>query len=220
MSHAFHPAHSFASRYAGRTVVALGAHPDDLELGVGGTLARLARAGTRVIMAVASIPNDYGVRRREAIRAADILGCELRILMDNGSQRIEDVKHYQLVGLVDALVREYKPAALLTHSASEIHRDHVSIHNACLSTQRLQYFDLFYFHPTFCRPLPIPFQSRAYVDVSDTIEVKMQAVAAHESQFGARGIDVSIYKEMAHLSGRLVGVPYAEALDVGRLLLT
>ena len=39
---------SLASRYAGRTVVAIGAHPDDLEIGIGGTLAKLQRSGARV----------------------------------------------------------------------------------------------------------------------------------------------------------------------------
>ncbi len=213
-------AQSFLARYQGRTVVAIGAHPDDIELGIGGTLARLTQAGTRVIMAVASVPSDFHQRRREAQRAAEILGCELRILLDRGPQRIEDIKHYELVGLLDALIREYRPAALFTHSASELHRDHVTIHNACLATQRLQFFDFFNFHPTMCRPMPVPFHPRGYVDISDTIEAKMQAIASHESQFALRGLDVSIYRETARFMGRLIGVKYAEGLDVGRILLS
>jgi LmbE family N-acetylglucosaminyl deacetylase len=212
-------ARSFTARYTGRTVLAVGAHPDDIELGIGGTLARLSREGTRVVMAVASVPTDYDKRREEAVRAAAILGCELRVLMDDGCRRIEDFKSYQLVALLDALVRELQPAAVLTHSASEVHRDHVIVHNACLATQRLGYFDCFTFHPTMCRPMPVPFQARAYVDVSDTIELKMQAIAAHSSQFGSRGLDLEIFKDMARVTGRLVGVSYAEGLDVGRILL-
>ncbi|HEX3061807.1 MAG TPA: PIG-L family deacetylase, partial [Usitatibacter sp.] len=57
---------SLASRYAGRTVLAIGAHPDDLEIGIGGTLARLRGQGARVVMVVASIPRDFEVRREEA----------------------------------------------------------------------------------------------------------------------------------------------------------
>jgi LmbE family N-acetylglucosaminyl deacetylase len=210
---------SLATRYAGATVLAIGAHPDDLELAVGGTLARLARGGSRVVMAIVSIPADPETRRPEAERAAEILGCELRFLVEDGGRRIDDIKTYQLVGMLDALVRELKPAALLTHSASEFHRDHIAVHNASLSTQRLNAFDFFHFNPTMCRPVPVAFYPRAYVDVSETIETKMRAIEAHASQFGARGLDTEMFRDIARLNGRMVGVKYAEGLDVGRMLL-
>lgn len=209
---------SFTARYAGSTVLAIGAHPDDLELGIGGTLARLARGGARVVMTVVSIPGEWETRRREAEQAADILGCELRVLLEPG-RRIEDIKHYQLQTLLDSQVRELSPSAVFTHSASEFHRDHVAVYNACLSSQRLVYFDFFSYHPTMCRPVPMPFHPRAYVDVSSTIETKMKAIDAHESQFACRGISTEIYRDIAQLQGRMVGVPYAEGLDVGRMVL-
>jgi N-acetylglucosamine malate deacetylase 1 len=210
---------SLASRYGGRTVVAIGAHPDDLELAIGGMLARLSRESARVVMAVVSIPTDYATRRAEAERAAEILGCELRVLIDGESKRIDDIKHYQLVGMLDALVRELEPAAVLTHSANEFHRDHVTVHNACLSTQRLKPLDFFHFNPTMCRPVPVQFHPRAYVDVTGTIDLKMEAIAAHTSQFGARGLEAEMYRDLARLTGRMVGVKYAEGIDVGRMLL-
>jgi LmbE family N-acetylglucosaminyl deacetylase len=209
---------SLLGRYFGRTVLAIGAHPDDLELAIGGTLARLARNGARVIMAVVSIPCDYEVRRAEAQRAADILGCELRFLVEDGCRRIDDIKNYQLVGLLDRAVRELEPAAVFTHSACEFHRDHVAVHNACLSTQRLKNFDFFHFNPTMTRAVPVAFHPRAYVDVTDTIELKMQAIEAHSSQFGGRGLDTELFRDVARLNGRMVGVKYAEGLDVGRML--
>jgi N-acetylglucosamine malate deacetylase 1 len=210
---------SLASRYGGRTVLAIGAHPDDLELAIGGMLARLSRESARVVMAVVSIPSDYATRRAEAERAAEILGCELRILLDGECKRIDDIKNYQLVGMLDALVRELQPAAVLTHSANEFHRDHVTVHNACISTQRLKPFDFFHLNPTMCRPVPVEFHPRAYVDVSDTMDAKMEAIAAHVSQFGARGLEAEMYRDLARLTGRMVGVKYAEGIDVGRMLL-
>ena len=208
-----------AARYAGATVLAIGAHPDDLELAVGGTLARLARHAAHVVMAVVSIPSNYETRLEEARRAAAILGCELRVLAHGGCSRIDDVKSYQLVGMLDALVRELEPAAVMTHSANEFHRDHVAVHSACYSTQRLRPFDFFHFNPTMCRPVPVSFHPRAYIDVTETIELKMQAIAAHASQFGSRGLDSEMYLDLARLNGRMVGVKYAEGLDVGRMLL-
>ena len=208
------------SRYEGRTVLAIGAHPDDVELAVGGTLARLKRAGARVVSAVVSVPANYATRRAEAERAAAIVGAELRILIDGRCHRIEDMKTYELVALLDALVRELSPAAVLTHGPSEFHRDHVLVYNAAISTQRLQPFDFFSYHPNFCRPVPVQFHPRAYVDISETIDTKMQAIAAHESQFASRGIPVDIYRDIARMNGRMVGVRYAEGLDVARMLIS
>jgi len=211
---------SIAARYSGQTVVAIGAHPDDLEIGIGGTLAKMRESGAHVVMCVASIPKDYEVRLEEAKRGAEILGCELRILMDDGPMRLEDIKTCDLVGMLDAVVKEYKPAAMLTHSRADFHNDHLLIYNACLPTQRLAYFDFFSYHPTNCRPVPISFHPNVYVDISDTIDAKMHAITAHASQFGGRGLDTEMYREFAHVQGRMIGCTYAEGLDVQRMLLT
>ena len=210
---------SLASRYAGRTVVAIGAHPDDLEIGIGGTLAKLQKSGAHVVMVVASIPKDFDVRMDEAKRGAEILGCELKFLMGDGPMRLEDIKTCDLVGMLDGVIRDYEPAAVLTHSNADFHNDHLLIYNACLPTQRLRYFDFFSYHPTNCRPVPVSFHPRAYVDVSDTIDAKMHAITAHASQFGGRGLDTEMYREFAHVQGRMIGVPYAEGLDVNRMIL-
>ena len=211
---------SLASRYRGRNVVAIGAHPDDLEIGIGGTLAKLRREGAHVVMVIASIPKDFDVRLQEALRGASILGCDMRLLLDDGPHRLEDVKTCDLVSMLDAVIRDYEPAAVLTHSNADFHNDHLLIYNACLPTQRLRYFDFFSYHPTNCRPVPVQFHPRAYVDITDTIDAKMHAITAHASQFGGRGLDTEMYREFAHLQGRMVGVPYAEGLDVNRMLLS
>jgi len=211
---------SLASRYAGRTVLAIGAHPDDLEIGVGGTLARLARAGARVVMAVVSIPNEFETRVAEAKGGAKILGAELRVLLNGGRCcRVEDLKTYELVTLLDGLVKELAPAAVLTHGSADFHRDHVLVHNAALATQRLQFFDLFCYYPTNCRPVQTGFQPRVYVNVSQTIDTKIEAIAAHVSQFSCRGLGVDVYRETARAQGRMIGAEYAEGLDVLRMIL-
>ena len=204
--------------YTGKTVLAVGAHADDIELAVGGTMARLRRAGARVVMLVVSLPGDAKRRRREAEKAAGILGCELRVLMEEGG-RIEDLKSYQLVSMIDGQVRELEPAAMLTHGPTEFHRDHVLVHEACVSSQRLRYFDFFTYQPNFCRPVPVAFHPRAYVDISDTIETKMRAIEAHQSQFQCRGLDTAMYRDIARMNGRMAGVQYAEGLDIGRMIL-
>ena len=213
-------ARSFAGRYLGRTVLAIGAHPDDIELGIGGTVAVLTNAGIKVVMAIVSVPADYATRVSEAKDSSTILGCELRVLMEGGCHRIEDLKNYELVGLLDRLVKDVQPAAVLTHGPTDFHRDHVQIYHATVSAQRLLQFDLFSYLPTMCRPVPVPFQPRAYIDVSHTIDTKLRAIAAHKSQFYSRGIAFDFYRDIARVTGRMVGVDYAEGLDISKIVFT
>ena len=208
-----------ASRYAGRTVIGIGAHPDDLEIGLGGTLAKLAQGGARVVMAVVSVPKDVEVRTREAKRGAQILGCELKVLFDGGALRIEDINTSDLVGAFDNLVRENNPAAVFTHSSADFHNDHLLVHNACLPVQRRGPFDFFSYQPTNCYPVPVSFHPSAYVDISDTIDAKMHSITAHASQFEGRGLDTDIYREFAHVQGRIIGAGYAEGMQVMRMVL-
>lgn len=206
------------SRYAGRTVLGFGAHPDDLELGVGGTLARLSGT-SRVVMAVVCAPNELETRMAEARRAAAILGCELRFLVGNRCCRVEDLKTYELVEMFDELVKELQPALVLSHGASDFHKDHILVYNAALAAQRLRAFDHFCFHPTSTRPVPVPFNPQAYVDISATVELKMDAIAAHVSQFAARGLPIEAFRAESREAGRMVGLGFAEGLEIGRLML-
>lgn len=211
-------ARSFAARYLGKTVLAVGAHPDDIELGIGGTVAVLTKAGVKVVMAIVSVPAEYDIRVAEAKDSAQILGCELRILMEGGCKRIEDAKNYQLVGMLDELVKAFKPAAILTHGPTDFHRDHVTIYHATVPAQRLAQFDLYSYVPTMTRPVPVAFEPNAFVDISATIDTKLRAIAAHQSQFYSRGLAFEFYRDMARVSGRMVGAEYAEGLAIHKIV--
>lgn len=213
-----HPSH-FASRYVGKTVLGIGAHPDDLELGVGGTLACLSEAGARVIMAVVSIPSQLEVRKEESLRAAEVLGCEIRFLIPDHVSRVEDLKSYQLVGMVDDLVLETSPVAVFSHCLANFHMDHKLVYEACLASQRLSYFDHFCYPPTYCRPVNISFTPQAFTDITEKMDTKMDAINAHFSQFGQRSITPEHCRELDHRNGQLIGVDYAEGLEIARLRL-
>lgn len=205
-------------RYAGKTVLAIGAHPDDLELGVGGLLAKLSKKA-RVIMAIVSVPSDLHTRLKEAAKSAAILGCELEVLFPAACCRVEDVKTYALQETLEALSARLSPALVLSHGPSDFHRDHNLVFNACMAIPTFAASDLLCYHPTATRPVSTPFAPRAFVDITQTIQVKMDAIAVHESQFAARGLAIEIFREQARDHGRRAGVPYAEGLDVCRLLL-
>ena len=205
------------SHYAGKTVLAVGAHPDDLELGVGGTLARLSRSGARVVMAVVSIPNNLKARRDEARRAAGILGCEVRLMTADRCSRVEDLKTHELVGMIDGLVKELAPAAMFSHCLANLHKDHKLVYEACMASQRLRYFDIFCYSPTSCHSVNIEFHPHAYIDISDTIDAKMAAIRTHSTQFDRRGLKTEHYRAASGLTGGVIGVDYAEGIEVVRM---
>lgn len=207
------------AHYAGKTVLAVGAHPDDLELGVGGTLARLSRSGARVVMAVLSIPNNLKTRRDEARRAAKILGCEVRLLTADRCCRVEDLKTHELVGMIDGLVKELAPAAMFSHCLANLHKDHKLANEACMASQRLRYFDIFCYSPTSCHAVNIAFQPHVYIDISETIDAKMAAIRTHSTQFDRRGLKTEHYRQASGLTGGVIGVDYAEGLEVVRMRL-
>ena len=204
-------------RYAGRTVVVLGAHPDDGEVGAGGTLARLARAGAKVVIVAVSAPSDLATRAAEARAGAELLKARSLLLFEEQPTRLEAIQPHELVARIDGLVREYRPAALFTHARDETHWDHFVLSRAVDSTLRLGPTDVLHFNNTVYRNPCQPWQPRLWVDVTSTLDLKLEAIAAHHSQFAARGKDVSVFRELARTHGRNLGVGYAEVFDVMRL---
>jgi N-acetylglucosamine malate deacetylase 1 len=207
-------------KYVGKTVLGVGAHPDDLELGVGGTLGLLARAGVKVVMAIVAVPNALEDRIEESKKAASLLGAAgIEFLYPDKTRRVEDIKTYELVGRLDDLIRKHDPAAVLSHAEANFHKDHVLVHNGVVAAQRLHFFDFFSFYPTSCHPVTVPFHPQAYVDISKTMDLKMAAINQHTTQFTCKGLGTDHYRDVAREYGRMVGVDYAEGLEVQRVKL-
>lgn len=216
------PAHApspLLARYACKKVVAVGAHPHDLELGAGGTLARLSEAGARVTMVVVCSPERARERFEEAKKAADVLGADMEVLYGEGELRLEDVKQWQLCARVDELVEHHEPALLITHASTNFQSDQVLVHRACFAAQRLRFFDMLCFDPSICHPVTTRFQPQAFVDITPVIETKLAAIERHASQQTAQAVRREQYRGVALRYGRLAGVRYAEALQVSRLRL-
>lgn len=176
-------------------VLAVGAHPDDVELGCGGLLHKLAQAGKRVgildltrgEMGTRGTPEERAV---EADKAAAVLGVVRRAnagLPDGGVANTPE----QRLALV-ALLRQFRPALVLTLMAPDRHPDHAAAHAlvtdanylaglARIDTGRFPHRTqhVLFFHPyTDYTGMP------AFVaDISASFEVKLAALRAHASQF-------------------------------------
>lgn len=205
------------AKYQGKKILVVGAHPDDIELGAGGTVARLSADGADVRMVVVCTPNNLKARMDEGRKAAEILGAKVEYLFPEREMRVEDLKSYELIQRIDQLVRDIDPAVVITHAASNFHHDHVLVYKACVAAQRLHFFDMLCFYPNSCHPVTTQFHPQAYIDISKTIDRKMAAIHQHTTQFTCRGLTTDHYVGVAREYGRLAGVEYAEGLEISRL---
>ena len=196
-------------------VLAFGAHPDDLEVGAGGLLARLSQEGAEVMMAVVSIPANVEQRRKEAHAGADVIDADLRILFDEKPQRVEDIPMHELVRRMDQVVGDWRPDLVITHSAFDLHWDHGLVNRATVSALRRTPCDLL----AFLSSPEMNAQSRAigqcFADITTTIDAKLAAIRAHESQVAK--LDLESSRDLARAMGRISGYQYAEAYEALRV---
>jgi len=199
----------------GGRVLAFGAHPDDLEVGAGGLLARLSDAGAEVTMAIVSIPNRTEERRAEAHRGAEIIDADLFILHEERPCRVEDIPMHELVRRMDQIVGDVRPDLVITHSAHDLHWDHGLVNRATVSALRRTPCDLLAYLSSPEMNSQARSIGQAFADISMTIEIKIQAISAHESQLPK--LDLESSRDLARAMGRISGYQFAEAYEVLRM---
>ncbi len=194
-------------------VLAFGAHPDDLEIGMGGTIARYTTRGHEVLMVVATVPNRREERVREAEEAASILGADL-VVMDVVPDEL--VFSRQLVRKFDQIYSGFGPDVVYTHSNNDSHQDHAAVTNAVIATTRKNDCSLYMYEQTIPGGIgPKPFRGQYYVDVSDTIMMKLDSIMAHRTQLDTYGPWwLEGVKGRAMYYGFKINVKYAEIFEV------
>lgn len=202
---------------SGARVLAIGAHPDDIELGAGGLLARLAQNGAEVTMAIASVPSQVEERLCEAASGARIIGANLIMLHAADPGRVEDIPMHKLVGRLDQVIADIRPHLCITHAAVDLHWDHRLLHHATLSALRRTPCDLLAFLSSPEMNAHSRSIGQCFADISETIDIKMKAIAAHTTQLEGARFDLEAARDLARAMGRVSGVKYAESFEVLRM---
>lgn len=196
-------------------VVAFGAHPDDVEIGVGGTLAKCAARGAEVtILVLTSFPDNVeDARWGEAERAAAALGADLELLDVPAEERSFD---RALVNRLDDLLDWYDPDAVFTHWLHDSHQDHVALTRGVLAATRKNRRSVYMYEPmTPGGIVAESFDPQLYVDVSGTVDRKFAALRAHESQVAKHGDDwLDGIEGRSRFRGFQIGTTHAEAFEV------
>ncbi len=199
-----------------RSAVAFGAHPDDVEVGAGGLVAKLAAGGVRTTIVVASIPNRFSVRKEEAQAGARQLGAELVLPPDGGESRVEDVPMHQLVARFEAELAPRQPDLVILPGSHDLHWDHMLVHRAVLAALRRASCDVL----AYATRLPAggaPPAPTCVVDIASSIDRKVAAIAEHASQMPPGFAESR--RELARNLGITHGVAMAEVFEVLRITL-
>ncbi|GAB5442832.1 MAG: PIG-L family deacetylase [Fuerstiella sp.] len=188
-------------------VIAVGAHPDDVEIACGGTLATMVRQGLRVGIVDLTdgepTPLSPGpeVRLEEARRAAEILGVHVRETLTLPNRRLFD--DFESRVELAKVFRRYRPRLVLgiadrTPMASPDHWQARQITDAAIFYSRLTKWDEHFenlpvhridkqiWYPLGLQNLSLPEGGGRFVsDISETLDVKLESIRAYETQFPA-----------------------------------
>jgi LmbE family N-acetylglucosaminyl deacetylase len=197
-----------------KAVVVFGAHPDDVEIGMAGTISRLAAAGNDVFVCVASIPNDRERRMAETLEAAKIMGVKDVIFMSIKTPELG--YNRRTIGAIDSIVRSLEPHSIFTHWVEDSHQDHVNLTRCVISATRKNHFNVYMYEQTIPGGItPAAFRAQFLVDVSGFIEQKMDSVNAHLSQIERNGDWwMEGIRGRAMYRGYQMHSKYAEAFEV------
>jgi len=216
-------------------VLAVGAHPDDLELLCGGTLAKYAQQGHHVTMAVATngdvgsmtLPKEEiaAVRKAEAEAAAAVIGADF-VWMGYPDEFLFSREDTRLAFI--NLMRRARPDVVITHAPVDYHPDHRTTGGICWDIRVMTTVPNIKTEYPVCEQIPevfymdtiagIGFQPEQYVDISASFELKRKMLAAHKSQSGwleaQYGMTYLEFVEyVARFRGLQCGVKYAECFQ-------
>ncbi len=188
------------------TVLAIGAHPDDIEFGCGGALLRHAARGasiTLVVLSDGALGGDPLERAAEQDDAARMLGAKA-VMLHRPDGQLGPL--HQLVSLLEEEIAHAAPDLVYAHLPEDVHQDHVRTHQAMSAAARRLDNVLLYESPR--SPL---LSSGISVDIGSVIEQKTALLAAHASQTGTRReLGAEAVRARALLHGTRSGCDYAE----------
>ncbi len=201
-----------------KRVLTVGAHPDDLELACGGTLAKLVDMGHDVhalVLSRGGVGGAAAVRCAEARDGARRLGVGDVLVHDFPDTHLA-LTSREMTLAIENHIRSIDPHLIITHSAHDYHQDHLAVHQAVLRAARRHHSILCFESPS----VTSEFKPTVFFDVTDYMVVKQHAVQAHQDQLRGK----RTYMQQQHLEGMAmfrggqVRRERAEAFEVVRLL--
>ena len=214
-----------------KNILAIGAHPDDVEFGCFGTLKKHIDKGDKVFICLMSNSTvkdaSTGKKTRtrkdsiiEAQQSADSIGADL-IMLD--FQDTEIPFNSLTVSAIEKIINDNNIDTVYTHWGGDTHQVHINTLNATLAASRMV-SNVFCYEqvplPRVCMSYPV---ANYYVNITDTINSKIESCKYHKSQlkkYSNMGIDIiDNIKTLAKYRGNQAKIPYAEAFNVLKIVI-
>ena len=200
-------------------ILAIGAHPDDIEFGCGGALIKYADRGHRIYLMVMT-EGDLGapkpIRKDEQLDSQTILGVKHIFWGNYEDTYLEADK--DIISEIEHVIADVKPDFIFCHYPDDTHQDHRHLAQAVISATRYIRNVLFYEGPTTQN-----FDPQIFVDISETLERKIQSLEAHRSQITKTNIEnltiIEVARSTANFRGTQGRVKFAEAFSSLRLFI-
>jgi LmbE family N-acetylglucosaminyl deacetylase len=204
-----------------RVVLAVGAHPDDIELGCAGTLLLHKRNGDKVYLLVLTRGEASGnaeAREKECRKAAEILAVDGLFFGGLEDTKVHDGR--ETIDAIEKIIDEVSPNIIYAPDFKDTHQDHRNTGHATLSAARRCKMILLY----ECASTQTDFCPQVFVDIQESFELKKKATLVFGSQVNERNpptkysLAVKAIEGLAKFRGYQAGVDVAEAFEVGKFI--
>ncbi len=199
-------------------ILAVGAHPDDIELGCGGLLIKAARQGHSVYMYTLTrggASGDPDQRSKELVQSAKFIGAKA-LWIDNFEDTKLDGNSNQLISHIEFFIGKSEPDIIITHSNGDVHHDHRAVATSTAEAGR--------FIPNIMSyeiPLTKDFRPQVFYDISDVVDDKVELIKIFWSQQSKLYLKANAIKGLAEyraLQSRLnTTINYVEAFEVMKM---
>jgi len=200
-------------------ILGIGAHPDDIEFGCGGTLIKYVDRGHvlyLLVMTGGELGAPIATRTEEQLESKSILGAE-RIFW-GGYEDTQLVVNQDVISKIEDVIADVRPDLIFCHFPDDTHQDHRHLAQTTVSATRYIRNVLFYEGPTTQN-----FKPNVFVDISDTLDRKIEVLKAHRSQVMKTNIEdlsiVEIARSSANFRGIQARVKFAEGFCPLRLFI-
>jgi len=198
-------------------ILIVGAHPDDYELGMAGTIKKHVKEGQNIISIIMSNGEAIGgtnERVKEAKKSSQLLGINTIYFLNFKDTKISS--GIESIKKIEQIIKKHKIDRIYTHSLRDTHQDHRNTCLAVLSAGRNVGQILFFESPSS----DFDFRPTLFIDISNYLKEKIDSLNIYKSlsKLKKRYLEIKVIKDSASFRGYQSNLKYAECFEVFRFI--